>query len=188
MKKSFLFPVALLLLLFSSCEKSNPDISVEAIADVFIKTFKHNGQNAFNTVYSVSSYRAMSGVNVTVPGGPSVKLSDISGNGSTFYKDTSMVAANAYNNVPPVQGTYSYQVTFKDGEQKVFTNVLGTDYILPPVIDSLYKKPNTQVVRFKWKPVDGADAYQIRVSSGQNEIIPWMQFVENQFYYERHVT
>ena len=90
---------------------------------------------------------------------------------------------------PPVTGTYTYHVTFTNGEQKVFTNNLTNDFLLPPVVDSLYIKPDGITLRMKWQPVAGAQAYQIRVSSGQNVILPWLQFADpSGMYTERLIS
>ena len=170
---------------FSSCKKNE---TVEDItADVFVRSLNYNGILAYSVVHSVTSYEGMSKVTVDVPGGTSFNLSDLYNNGLVFFKDTSM-AGSGYTQEPPAPGVYTYRVTFKNGEEKIYTNSLASNYLLPPVIDSLYKKPDGISLRLKWQPVAGADAYRIRISSGQNEILPWVEFIEPQFYYERLIS
>jgi hypothetical protein len=125
-------------------------------------------------VFSVTSDYGLIAATVDVPGSTSVSLVDNSGTGFTFLKDTSM-APGPYSHTPPAGGIYTFHVTFNDGEHKVFTNTITSTFLLPPVIDSLYKKPfgTDQSVRLKWEPVVNAQFYQIRISSGDNEIQPW---------------
>jgi hypothetical protein len=184
---SLSFFAIILLLVGFSCKKSNTPN--EATADVFARSLVFNGLVGYSTVHSVTSYsNPMTAVSVTTPGGVTFSLSDQDGTGSAFLKDTSM--AGLYpSQQPPETGTYSYHVTFKNGEQIVYTNNLTNNFLLPPVIDSLYIKPEGGIIRLKWQPVAGAQAYQIRVSSGQNVIQGWLQFDDpSGMYTERFIS
>jgi hypothetical protein len=177
----------LLLLIGFSCKKNNTPN--EASVDVFARSEIINGKVGYSTVHSVTSTsNPMTTVTVLTPGGATFNLRDQDGTGSAFLKDTSM--AGLYPSLdPPAIGTYTYNVTFKNGEQKVYTNNLTNDFLLPPVIDSLYIKPNGIQLRLKWEPVAGAQAYQIRISSGQNVIMPWLQFNDpSGMYTERLIS
>lgn len=183
--------VMMIMLLISSCSKFGTSASVDVVADVYVRSFLHNGSMSYNVVHSVSSANGMTAVIVDVPGGPSFVLSDYYGNGSYFYKDTSMAAG--FNPTPPPTGNYTYHVYFKTGEQKDYTNTLSSEILVPPVIDSLYKKPygtTYQSVRLRWKPVVGAQYYQIRISCGKNEIQPWgLNFTDqSDLVYERRIN
>ena len=170
---SLVFIVIITLLGSSSCKKGGTN---DAIADVYVRSLLYNGSIAYSTVHSVTSSSGMISVTVDLPGGEaSFPLTDFYGDGTTFFRDTSMLAVPGYSHTPPVTGIYTYHVTFKNGETKDYTNTLASKYLQLPVIDSLYKKPygTSQSVRMKWKPVDGAQYYQIQILSGQNVILPW---------------
>ena len=182
---SFLLLIITALLVISSCKKEKND----AIADVFARSLMYNGKAGYSTVHSVtSSTTTMTAVTVDVPGGVSLSLYDHDGTGRAFFKDTSMAGSDP-NPEPPVTGIYTYHVTFANGEQKIYTNTLSNDFLLPPVIDSLYVMPDGISLRLKWEPVAGAYAYQIRISSGQNEILPYLELTDHaQLYNERLIA
>lgn len=175
MKNLFLSLLVLTVLsIFFSCKKSVN--SNDVYADVFVKSSTYNGSPGFSTIYSViANGGGVSAVTVSAPNGSSFPLADRDGTGTAFFKDTSM-AGSAYSHEPTAPGIYNFHVTFANGEEKLFTNTQKSDYLLPPVIDSLYVKPGGTTVRLKWEPIVGAQAYLIRISSGQNEIMPWLQF------------
>jgi hypothetical protein len=166
--------VIFILLVISSCKKNN---SNDATVDVFARSWLKNGSLAYSTVHSVVSINPMTAVTVDVPGAVSFSLSKSDGPGTSFFKDTSM-EGSAPSHVPPVTGIYTYHVKFANGEQKLYTNDLTNDFLLPPVIDSLYIISDGLSLRFKWEPVEGAQSYEIRISSGQNEIFPWMELLD----------
>ncbi len=168
------------LSIFASCKKINPQNN--AVADVFARSLVYNGNIVYSTVHSVVSSNPMRAVTVDTPDGVIFSLSEHDGTGTSFLKDTSMAGSNP-NPEAPVAGLYTYHVTFTDGIQKDFTNTLTDNFLPPPVIDSLYKTQDGLSLRLKWEPVAGADAYQIRISSGQNEIFPWLQFADPSGYY-----
>ena len=183
--------VMMIMLLISSCTKFGTSSSVDVLADVYVRSFLHNGAMSYNVVHSVSSSLGITATIVDVPGGTSFTLSDYNGDGSYFYKDTSMVAG--FNPTPPPTGAYTYHVYFKSGDHKDYTNTLSSEILVPPVIDSLYKKPYGtiyQSLRLRWKPVVGAQYYQIRITSGQNEIQPWgLNFTDqSDLVYERMIN
>ena len=184
-----LFPVLLVIFvlsIFSSCKKNNPQN--DAIADVFARSLVFGGEVGYSTVHSVVSSSTMSAVTVDTPDGITFSLYDHDGTGTAFFKDTSMAGSNP-NPESPVPGLYTYHVTYTNGEQKDYTNTLSDVFLLPPVIDSLYITSDGLRLRIKWEPVAGADAYQIRVSSGQNEIYSWLQFLDpSGMYTERLIA
>jgi hypothetical protein len=185
MKKYILLTVMVLLTIWSCNKQVTYN---DAIADVFIRSLKENNVNAYRAVFSVSSYSKMSSVTVDVPNGSSISLSDETGDGITFSKDTSLTG-ESYSHVPPPSGIYTFHVNYSDGSQKVYTNTLSSDYLLPPVIDSLYRKTDGISLRLKWKPVEGADTYQLRISSGHNEIMPWVQYTNaTQLYFQQYIS
>lgn len=178
--------VIAILSVFSSCKKNDPRNDAEA--DVFARSLIYNGEVGYSTVHSVVSSVPMTAVTADTPEGVTISLYDHDGTGTAFFKDTSM--AGLYPNLePPVPGLYTYHVTFENGEQKDFTNTLSDGFLTPPVIDSLYVTQDGQSLRLKWEPVAGADAYQIRISSGQNIIYPWLQFADpSGMYTERLIA
>lgn len=173
MKNLSLSFLTILIMLFSfSCKKG--DTANTATSDVFARSLIYNGMLAYSTVFSVTSLNGIITATAEGPNIPAFSLADHFGDGTSFLKDTSL-AGGSYSHTPPPSGTYTFHVTFKNGEKKDFTNTLGSTILQPPVIDSLYKKPFGlgQSVRIKWEAVAGAQYYQIRITSGQNEIQPW---------------
>lgn len=174
------------LLVISSCRKSTK--SNDAIADVFGRSWVYGADVGYSTVHSVISSNPMTSVSVNVPGGVTFNLAESNVAGTAFFKDTSMVGALP-NHEPPTPGIYTYNVKFANGEQKVYTNNLTNDFLLPPVIDSLYITKDGLSLRLKWEPVAGAQTYELRISSGQNEIFPWMEFGDpSNMYTERLIA
>jgi hypothetical protein len=175
MKNLGLSFLTILIMVFSfSCKKDGT--SNNATADVFVRSFMDPSKViSYNTVFSVTFIGGITAATAEGPGIPAFSLMDHFGDGTAFFKDSSMAAGGGYNHTPPQAGTYTFHVTFNDGSQKVFTNTLSSTILLPPVIDSLYKKPFglDQSVRFAWEPVVGAQYYQIRLSCGQNVIQDW---------------
>jgi len=161
------------LLVICSC--NNVETYNDSSADVFVRSQKYNNTDSYSAVFSVISFSQMVGVTVDIPNGSSITLSDQNNDGLSFIKDTSLTT-ELYSHVPPPSGIYTFHVNYADGTQKVYTNTLSSDYLLPPVVDSLYKMPDGKILRLKWNPVSGADAYQLRISSGHNEILPWMEY------------
>lgn len=164
-------PVLGILVLFGllACEKAT--VTNVATADVFIKTLINEGDTLFGVVHSVFSYNKMSSVSVTSPAGDSIPLPGNADGGISIYKDPSMTSGE-YNKVLPLAGIYTYNVTFKDKTQQVYTNALGANFLLPAVIDSLVKSQDGLSVLLKWRKVEGAQFYQVRVTKGDSEIIP----------------
>lgn len=154
---------------FPACEQAT--ITDVATADVFIKTIINQGDTLFGVAHSVASYNRMSAVSVKSPAGDSIPLPGIADGGISIYKNPTLAAGDFKKN-HPLAGIYTYDVTFKDKTVQVLTNTLGADFLPPPVIVSLAKSSDGQSVMLLWQPVPAAQLYQIRVTSGNNEVIP----------------
>lgn len=167
-------PFLVIMILLAGSSRKKGDTSNSTVVDVFVRSLIYNGMLGYSEVHSVASIDGMTAVSVTAPNVPAFSLADHFGDGTSFFKDTSMVVG-PYSHTPPVPGVYTYHVTFKNCEKKDYTNTLTSTILAPPVIDSLYKKPfgGDLSVRLKWEPVVGAQYYQIRISCGTNEIQPW---------------
>jgi hypothetical protein len=159
----------LILMTFCGCEQTT--VTNVATADVFIKTIINEGDTLFGTAHSVVSFNRMSFVSVKSPAGDSIPLPGNVDGGISIYKNPSL-SSDDYSKVLPLTGTYTYNVKFKDKSQQVFNNTLGADFLLPAVIDSLFKSSDGQSLVLKWSPVQGAQFYQIRVTTGNTEVIP----------------
>lgn len=165
------WPVLGILVLFGllACEKAT--VTNVATADVFVKTIINKGDTLFGVAHSVFSYNKMSSVSVKSPSGDSIPLPGNVDGGISIFKDPSLTSED-YNKVLPLTGIYTYNVTFKDKTQQVYTNALGANFLLPAVIDSLVKSQDGLSVLLKWRKVEGAQFYQVRVTKGNSEIIP----------------
>jgi hypothetical protein len=159
----------LVLTVFSACEQTT--VTNVASADVFIKTILNQGDTLFGAAHSVFSYNRMTSVSVKSPGGDSIQLPGIKDNGISIYKDPSE-AAGDFRKTLPLAGVYSYNVTFKDKSKKVLNNTLGTDFLLPAIIDSINLANDGQSVILKWNQVQNAQLYQIRITKGITEVFP----------------
>jgi hypothetical protein len=159
----------LLLTVFFSCEQAT--VTDVATADVFIKTIINQGDTLLGVAHSVFSYNRMASVSVKSPAGDSIQLSGNVDSGISIYKDPSLTSGD-YRKTLPLTGIYTYDVTFKDKSMQVLNNTLGADFILPAVIDSLGLAADGQSVVLKWNPVQNAQFYQVRVTKGNNEVIP----------------
>jgi hypothetical protein len=171
---------------FYSCNKV--ETYSDVAADVFVSSTRENNVDSYKAVFSAISYSKMTSVTVDGPNGSSVSLVDESGDGLSFTRDTTLNGETVSHVAPPA-GIYTFHVNFADGSQKTYTNTLSSDILLPPVIDSLYRKPDGVSLRLKWKPVTGADDYQMRISCGHNEILPWMAFGSStQLFYQQYIS
>jgi len=159
----------LVLIAFTSCEQAT--VTNVATADVFIKTIIDQGDTLFGVAHSVVSYNRMSAASVKSPKGDSIPLPGITDGGISIFKEPSLTSGD-YSKVPPLAGTYSYDVTFKDKSVQVLSNTLGADFLLPAVIDSLILSSDGQSIVLKWSPVNAAQYYQIRVTNGNTEVLP----------------
>lgn len=172
-KKIDKIPLPALIILFllglSSCQQTT--VTNTATADVFIKTIINQGDTLFGTAHSLVSFNRIASAAVKTPKGDSIPITGTTDGGISVYKDPSLERGD-YKKVLPLAGIYTYDVTFKDKTTQVVTNTLGTDYVLPPVINSLVKSADGQSVVLDWSSVQGAQLYQIRITSGNNEVIP----------------
>lgn len=159
----------LVLITLTSCEQTT--VTDAASADAFIKTIINQGDTLFGLAHSVYSYNRMKSVSVKSPNGDSIQLPSISDKGISIYKDPSL-ASGDFSKTIPVAGLYTYDITFKDKSTQVINNTLGTDYLLPTVIDSLGLSADGQSLILKWSAVQNAQFYQIRITKGNNEVIP----------------
>jgi hypothetical protein len=156
------FPVIAILILtgFSECKKDK--IQDGAVADVFVKSVLLDGEPVFGLSHYVAGYTPISSAIVSTPGGLTDQLSPYDASYMTFYLEPT-IGLGTYSTTPPAPGTYSYGVTFKDGVEKVVTNVLGDTYLLPPAISSITKLADNANVRLTWAAVVGVDYYQLSI-------------------------
>ena len=168
MKKLYKFVlVSFILLGLSGCEKAT--IVDLASADVFIQSIKNPNDTAqviFAAVHSVFSYNLMSSVSVVAP------ISTTSPDSITTQLINYDKMGNSFYNIPvystslPAPGTYTYNVTFKDGQVISFSNTLLYNILLPPNITSLAKNGTADSIDISWDAVANAQAYQVKVTKG----------------------
>ncbi len=163
-----IFGLSIVITLYA-CEKST--VTNVATADVFIKTIISQGDTLFGLAHSAYSYNRMISVSVKSPEGDSVNLPVIADKGISIYKNPSLESGDFSKNFPAT-GVYAYNITFKDNSKQVLNNTLGADFLLPAVIDSLNLATDGQSVKLSWNPVQNAQFYQIRITKGDDEVIP----------------
>ena len=159
--------VSFILLGLTGCEKAT--IVDVATADAFIQSIKNpndTSQVVFAVVHSVFSYNLMTTVSVEAPlsaASPdsiSTSLINYAKMGNSFYNHP------VYSTSLPTPGTYTYSVTFKDGQVISFNNTLLYNILLPPDITYLAKNATADSVYISWNAVANAQAYQVKVTKG----------------------
>ena len=168
MKKLYLYALLSFVLAgLGGCEKAT--IVDQATADAFIQSIKNpkdTAQVLFAVVHSVFSYKLMTGVSVVAPltaAAPdsiTTHLINFANTGNSFYNNP------VYSTALPAPGTYTYTVTFKDGQTLSFSNTLLYNILIPPYITSLTKNGITSAVDISWNVVANAQAYQVKVTKG----------------------
>ena len=158
--------VALILLGLSGCEKAK--VTNEATADVFVKAVKNaQGVTVYTAIHSVFSYNVMKSVKVTSSDGTIVQLTNYENGGNSFYNAPAIAD---YTTTPPTASTYTYLVTFNDGEEITYTNSLTSSSLLPANITSLAKNTAGDSVYVKWDAIATTHAYQLKIMKGTTEI------------------
>jgi len=151
----------------AGCEKAT--IIDQASADAFIQSIKNPADTSkivFAVVHSVFSYNLMSSVSVmapisaTSPDSITTNLINYAKMGNSFYNNP------VYSASLPTPGTYSYTVTFKDGQVISFSNTLTYNILIPPNITFLAKNVTPDSIDISWDAVANAQAYQVKVTKG----------------------
>jgi len=167
MKKLHLLTlIALIMISLSGCEKAK--VTNGASADVFVKAIKNaQGITVYTAVHSVFSYNTMTSVSVTSPTGTVTQLIDYGKTGMSFYNEPTDAD---YSPTPPSMGTYTYSVTFNDGEVISYNNSLSSSTLLPSVITSLAKSADGDSVYIKFNAIANVNFYQVEVTKGTTQI------------------
>lgn len=157
--------LTIMILGLLSCKKDvqNDD----AMADVYVKTITVTGQTAFGLEHIVRGGAEMNSVTVTLPGGSAQQLIAYDSSKLLYYFAPSL-GDGTFTRTPPTTGTYSYKVTFSDGIQKVFTDVLGSQYLPPANITSIAKTSDGQNVQLNFDALPGANYFQISIYLGED--------------------
>jgi len=168
MKKLYLFALLSFTLAgLGGCEKAT--IVDQATADAFIQSIKNpkdTAQVVFAVIHSVFSYYHIVGVSVVAPvtaASPdsiTTHLINYTNMGNSFYNNP------VYSTSLPVPGSYTYTVTFKDGQVISLSNTLLYNILMPPYITSLTKNGTTNSIDISWNVVANAQAYQVKVTKG----------------------
>jgi hypothetical protein len=158
--------VALILFTLSGCEKQK--ITNQASVDVFVKAIKNSsGTTVYTALHSVFSYNIMTAVSVKSPDGTTTQLTNYENAGNSFYNEP---ATTDYTSTAPSAGTYTYTVTFNDGEQITYTNSLLATSLQPAVITGLTKNTGGDSIYITWNAIAGTQAYQLKVSNGTKQV------------------
>ena len=175
MKKTtfqFLFMSALAALVLSACNKK--DEGNTAYPDVYIQSKTVGTTTAYSVYQWVYSYNTMTSVESTDPYGYKELLDNYEDKGLSFSGET------AYSTVKPIGGTYTFAVTFKNGEVVNYTNSITGTVIEPATNIVIEKKTdNGTYVKATWSKVTGAIAYQIVARKGSTEVVRTPLFTFN---------
>ena len=169
MRKLYFLAFGVFIILgMAGCEKAT--VTSQASVDTFIKSIrspKDTSHIVYTAIHSVFSYNLIASASVVEPGGTTLQLSDVDKTGLSFYN---VPADSTYSITLPILGTYVYTVTFKDKEVITYNNSLSSSTIQPPIITSLVQSANTDSVYISWKAISNAQAYQLRVTKGGNQV------------------
>jgi hypothetical protein len=152
--------VIMMILGLLSCKKDKQDDT--ALADVYVKTISVIGETAFGLEHVVRGNAQMNAVTVSIPGGLTAQLIAYDESKLLYYLEPSL-GNGTYTRTPPIAGTYSYRVTFSDGVEKVFTDVLGSGYLPPANITSIAKTSDGLNVQISFDALTGVDYFQISI-------------------------
>jgi len=159
--------ISFILYGLAGCEKAT--IVDQATADAFIQSIKNptdTAQVVFAVVHSVFSYNRMTSVTVIAPitaASPdsiTTNLINYANMGNSFYNNP------VYSVSLPTPGSYTYDVTFKDGQAISFNNTLTYNILIPPNITFLAKNATPDSIDISWNAVTNAQAYQVKVTKG----------------------
>jgi hypothetical protein len=160
MKNSFkIFTVvAVLGAILSSCTKTEVDKTV--YIDSYVHSFLNKaGTPVYSVVHSAYSFTKLSSVTVTGTATAVKPLTDMSGDGFSFYLQPDSAS---YKPAVPAAESFTYNVTYDDNTAT--TKIDAVSKSLVPAQQVTATKGSTDIT-LTWKPVENSEAYKIRVYS-----------------------
>jgi hypothetical protein len=152
--------VIMILLISISCKKETRNDN--AAADVYVRSILYGGVPVYGLAQSVFGFAAMTKVTATTPTGTVIQLKANDSQNMIFYSVPT--TPETYSTTTPQPGTYTYNITFDDGIEKILTNDLGANFLPPPVITSIAKSADGQAVVLSWEQLSGVDYFQLTIS------------------------
>ena len=151
--KALLFSF-LALFLFASCNKKNVN---DAYIDVYVQAKTEGSATMYSLYQWAYSYDQMSAVEVTDPFGDTYALENFENKGYSFSKE------DPYASIYPLDGNYTFKVTFQDGEVKTYYNKVNI--VAFTSVQNLKTKDtthnNSQALKISWNKLDAASVYQV---------------------------
>jgi hypothetical protein len=160
MKQSFkIFTVvAVLGAILSSCTKTEVDKTV--YIDSYVHSFMNKaGIPVYSVVHSAYCFTKLSSVTVTGTATAVKPLTDMSGDGFSFYLQPDTLS---YMPAVPAAESFTYNITYSDGA--VATKIDAVSKSLVPAQQVTATKGSTDIT-LTWKPVANTEAYKVRIFS-----------------------
>lgn len=170
-KRLVLFLLAILMLW--SCNQEEEKTYV-VFADVFIRTQISEKDTLHAVVYSNLSYSSMKRVIATTPLGEIVELVNSGDNDLVYVKEP---GEEDFSVLIPEIGKYSFNIVFDNNDTRSESNSLSEKIILPPEILGLEYDEDSNAAILTWKNVEGANAYLVKIFSGEEQIYASQPFV-----------
>ncbi len=178
-----IFPVAILLIVgLSSCKKS--EVNKEVYIDSYVHSiFDRTGVPVYNVMHTAYSFTKLSAVSVTGSSGTTITLDNFS-NGYSFYNPVG--DSTAYKPVPPDPESFTYNITYDNGETATKTDATVAKYLLPaPQVKA--KKDSSNIV-LSWLQVANAEAYKVRIFSQDANADTNTLLYESDFFVPKDAT
>lgn len=185
MKKSSLiiFTVVILVAInLSSCKKTV--VNKEVYVDSYIHSiYNRAGVPVYDVTHTAYSFAKLSSVSVTGSSGTTITLDNYA-NGFSFYNPVG--DSTAYKPVPPAPESFTYNITYDNGETAAKVDATVAKYLLPAQQVKAEKK-TTDIV-LTWMPVANAEAYKVRIFSHDTNASTKTVVFESDFFVPKDAT
>jgi hypothetical protein len=161
-----LFPVLILIFLFTSCNNDADNNNFEVFADAYMVKKLMDDEVKTAAAFYAYGNADIASVTVTPPidGGEPFELSRSPESSYTFFKDP--VVAEFRTELPPT-GTYQFDAKSTRGENILREDLLKTPGLDIPVIDSTRYHPESLSLQVNWQSVQGADGYVLKLLNAE---------------------
>ena len=164
--KKKLFPVLILVFLFTSCNNDADNANFEVFADAYIVKKLMDDEVKTAAAFYAYANADIASVTITPPidGGETFELSRSPESSYTFFKEPD--AADFKTELPPT-GTYQFDVRNTRGENILREDVLEAPDLDIPVIDSTSYQSESLSLQVNWQSVPGADGYVVKLLNSE---------------------
>lgn len=175
MKKLSLTILLISVFIFSGCEKGNDNFVPDAICDVYVKAIKDEGKTKYALFARTFTNFGIKSASVKTPDDEIKELTKRNNipNIFDYYKDN----IEAYSEVVPTKGNYTFTVTSNDDISLSKVNILNEDIANFPVISSCKITDNT--LNVTWDKNEDTDFYILNICAKDSTVIYSNEFIKN---------